>query len=161
MSAEFSNAYQEILFDNLMVIIKQNFMFQTQLKLAETIGKEKEELQVKYNELVKTQQILKNQLSETESFKSIADSNSSAHEEKTRLQSALNDMMKKKTTLEKQVDEKNLEINSLKEYISKLEGITPSSKLKKINPDKVVEEKPVEQSAPDLFTLKVNDGSSF
>ena len=41
MSVEFSNAYQEILLDNLMSIIKQNFIFQTQLKLAESSGKQK------------------------------------------------------------------------------------------------------------------------
>ena len=35
MSVEFSNTYQEILLDNLVSIIKQNFVFQTQLKLAE------------------------------------------------------------------------------------------------------------------------------
>lgn len=162
MSVEFSNAYQEILFDNLVSIIKQNFMFQTQLKLAEETGKEREALQAKYNELARVHETLKVQLSETESIKAIADSNSSAHEEKTRLQSALNDSMKKRTTLEKKIEEKDIEIESLKEYILKLEGIAPASKLKKINPDKVVEEvKPVEQPAPDLFAIKVNDGSSF
>jgi septal ring factor EnvC (AmiA/AmiB activator) len=162
MSVEFSNAYQEILLENLMSIIKQNFMFQTQLKMFEESGKEKEELQAKYNELARAHEALKDQLSDTESIKAIADSNSSAHEEKTRLQGALNDTMKKKTALEKKIEEKNTEIESLKEYISKLEGIAPVSKLKKINPDKVVEEvKPVEQPAPDLFAIKVNDGSSF
>ena len=53
MSVEFSNAYQEILLENLMSIIKQNFMFQTQLKMFEESGKEKEELQAKYNELAR------------------------------------------------------------------------------------------------------------
>ena len=41
MSVEFSNAYQEILLDNLMSIIKQNFVFQTQLKMTEDVGKQK------------------------------------------------------------------------------------------------------------------------
>mgnify|MGYP003345724111 FL=1 len=57
MSVEFSNAYQEILFDNLVSIIKQNFMFQTQLKLAEDTGKVKEELQAKYNELANIHEV--------------------------------------------------------------------------------------------------------
>ena len=52
MSVEFSNAYQEILLENLMTIIKQNFMFQTQLKLAEDTGKQRAELEAKYNEIV-------------------------------------------------------------------------------------------------------------
>ena len=50
MSVEFSNTYQEILFDNLISIIKQNFIFQTQLKIAEESGKVTAEIQTKYNE---------------------------------------------------------------------------------------------------------------
>ena len=106
-------------------------MFQTQLKLAEESGKAKDVIQAKYDELAMVHEALKNQLSETESFKTIADSNSSAHEEKTRLQGALNDVMKVKKTLEKQLEQKNIEIDSLKDYIAKLEGIAPVSKLKK------------------------------
>ncbi len=47
MSVEFSNAYQEILLENLMTIIKQNFMFQTQLKLTEDTGKQRAELEAR------------------------------------------------------------------------------------------------------------------
>ena len=39
MSVEFSNAYQEILLDNFNSVIKQNMMFQTQLKMAEEMQK--------------------------------------------------------------------------------------------------------------------------
>ena len=49
MSVEFSNTYQDILLDNLVSIIKQNFIFQTQLKLAESTGKDKTELQNSYD----------------------------------------------------------------------------------------------------------------
>ena len=35
MSVEFSNAYQEVLLENLDVILKQNFMMQARLKLFE------------------------------------------------------------------------------------------------------------------------------
>lgn len=154
MSVEFSNAYQEILLDNLVAIIKQNFIFQTQLKLAEDSGKAKEEIQAKYNELFNAHEALKE-------FKAKSDVNASAHEEKSRLQSALNDLMKKSAGLEKQLQEKDTEITSLKEYILKLEGIAPVSKLKKINPDIIAETKPVEQPAQDLFAIKTNDGSSF
>ncbi len=154
MSVEFSNAYQEILLDNLMAIIKQNFVFQTQLKLAEDTGKTKEEIQVKYNELLVAHEALRD-------VKAKAESNAGAHEEKSRLQGALNDMMKKKAGLEKELEERKTEIESLKDYISKLEGIAPVSKLKKINPDIVTETKPVEQPpSQDLFT-RANDGSSF
>ena len=155
MSVEFSNAYQEILLDNLMSVIKQNFVFQTQLKLAEDTGKTKAELQAKYNELVQAHEALKD-------IKAKADSNASAHEEKSRLQSALNDMMKKNTASQKDLEAKNTEIATLKEYIEKLESIATPSKLKKLNPEKfAIEDLPVEQPAPDLTSIKANDGSSF
>ena len=93
MSAEFSNVYQEILLDNLMSIIKQNFIFQTQLKMTEDVGKQKAELEVKYNELVVSINSMQSKLEEAEKVKSIAQSNDSAHQEKQRIQAALNDTM--------------------------------------------------------------------
>ena len=157
MSVEFSNAYQEILFDNLMSIIKQNFIFQTQIKLAEDKGKQKEEIEARYNELVNKFNSVQGDLQQIESYKSKASQNLSAHEEKTRIQQALNDTMKKNGGLEKEIQNKQKEIDALKEYIAKLEEIAPSSKLKKINSSAVkpVEEKPVET------VTKVDDGSSF
>ena len=133
MSVEFSNAYQEILFDNLVSIIKQNFVFQTQLKLAEDTGKAKEELQVKYNDLMLAFRNAQEELGQIDSYKAKADQNDSAHEEKSRLQSALNDAMKKSSGLQKELDKKDAELVKLKEYVTKLEDIAPLSKLKKIN----------------------------
>jgi predicted RNase H-like nuclease (RuvC/YqgF family) len=154
MSVEFSNAYQEILLDNLVAIIKQNFVFQTQLKLAEDSGKATAEIQAKYNELIQTYEAVKD-------LKTKVDVNASAHEDKSRLQSALNDSMKQNTALQKQLEEKNTEIAGLNEYIEKLESIATPSKLKKLNPEKFTEENIVEQPVSNLFAIKVNDGSSF
>ena len=154
MSVEFSNAYQEILLDNLVAIIKQNFVFQTQLKLAEDSGKATAEIQAKYNELIQAYEAVKD-------LKTKVDVNASAHEDKSRLQSDLNDSMKQNTALQKQLEEKNTEIASLNEYIEKLESIATPSKLKKLNPEKFTEENIVEQPVSNLFAIKVNDGSSF
>jgi predicted RNase H-like nuclease (RuvC/YqgF family) len=154
MSVEFSNAYQEILLDNLVAIIKQNFVFQTQLKLAEDSGKATAEIQAKYNELIQAYEAVKD-------LKTKVDVNASAHEDKSRLQGALNDSMKHTTTLQKQLEEKNTEIAGLNEYIEKLESIATPSKLKKLNPEKFTEENIVEQPVSNLFAIKVNDGSSF
>ena len=154
MSVEFSNAYQEILLDNLIAIIKQNFIFQTQLKLAEDSGKATTEIQKKYDELLQTYEAVKD-------LKTKIDVNASAHEDKSRLQGALNDTMKQNTALQKQLEEKNTEIAGLKDYMEKLENIATPSKLKKLNPEKFTEEKLVEQPVSDLFAIKVNDGSSF
>jgi predicted RNase H-like nuclease (RuvC/YqgF family) len=154
MSVEFANAYQEILLDNLVAIIKQNFVFQTQLKLAENSGKATAEIQAKYNELIQAYEAVKD-------LKTKVDVNASAHEDKSRLQGALNDSMKQNTALQKQLEEKNTEIASLNEYIEKLETIATPSKLKKLNPEKFTEENIVEQPVSNLFAIKVNDGSSF
>jgi len=144
MSVEFSNAYQEILLDNLVAIIKQNFVFQTQLKLAEDSGKVKEELQLKYNELVKVYENLNQQLFQAQNIKIQSDLSSAVHEEKSRIQSALNDVMKRKNGLEKELEEKKSEIENMKNYVSKLESIVPQSKLKKINSINVSEVKTIE-----------------
>ena len=154
MSVEFSNAYQEILLDNLVAIIKQNFVFQTQLKLAEDSGKATAEIQAKYNELIQAYEAVKD-------LKTKVDVNASAHEDKSRIQGALNDTMKQNTALQKQLEEKNTEIAGLNEYIEKLESIATPSKLKKLNPEKFTEENIVEQPVSNLFAIKVNDGSSF
>ena len=154
MSVEFSNAYQEILLDNLVAIIKQNFIFQTQLKLAEDSGKATAEIQAKYKELIQAYEAVKD-------LKTKVDVNASAHEDKSRLQGALNDSMKQNTALQKQLEEKNTEIAGLNEYIEKLESIATPSKLKKLNPEKFTEENIVEQPVSNLFAIKVNDGSSF
>ncbi len=120
MSVEFSNAYQEILLDNLVSIIKQNFVFQTQIKLTENIVHEKQELQKSYDKLLneKTTQ------------------SSSSSEEKNRIQQALNEVMKKNSLLTKENLFLRNEVESLKQHIAKLEENVPASKLKKINTEK-------------------------
>jgi hypothetical protein len=144
MSVEFSNAYQEILLDNLVAIIKQNFVFQTQLKLAEDSGRVKEEIQTKYNDLIKVHENLNQQLLQAQNIKIQSDMSSAMHEEKSRIQSALNDVMKRKNGLEKELEEKKSEIENMKNYVSKLESIVPQSKLKKINSINVSEVKTIE-----------------
>ena len=166
MSVEFSNAYQEILLENLITIIKQNFMFQTQLKLTEDTGKQRAELEAKYNDIVGQWNSVQGRLEEIESYKQRAENNTSAHQEKTRIQTALNDEMKKTGRLKVELEEKEGEISKLKEYISKLEEIAPMAKLKKINPEKASALTPapiaVEEPAPmNLFKIEANDGSSF
>jgi predicted RNase H-like nuclease (RuvC/YqgF family) len=163
MSVEFSNAYQEILFENLVSIIKQNFVFQTQLKISEDTGKQKAEIQSKYDELLNVYTSVKGDLTEIENLKAKILQNDSAHQEKQRIQTALNAQMKENLGLKNSLEQKELEIVELKNYITKLEEIAPISKLKKINPEKKIEEKSVEQPIPaqDLFAFKVDDGSSF
>ena len=169
MSVEFSNAYQEILLDNLVAIIKQNFLFQTQIKLSEKIGKDKEELDKKYNELKINYDKVINDLKQFEIYKNKAEQNSSAHEEKGRIQIALNEEMKKTSSLKNDLNNASKEIENLKKqlidskkYVEKLEKLIPSAKLKKLNsePKEVFEEK---NETPKIKNnlQKILDGSSF
>jgi predicted RNase H-like nuclease (RuvC/YqgF family) len=159
MSVEFSNTYQEILLDNLVSIIKQNFIFQTQLKLAENAGKGKTELQNSYDILNGEYTSLREQLSQIEGLKMRIESNDSAHEEKSRIQMALNDELKKSADLKRTLEERDGEISSLKEQILKLESLVPPPKTKKVNP--VIVPDLVEPTPLILSKTKVSDGSTF
>ena len=164
MSVEFSNTYQEILLDNLVSIIKQNFIFQTQLKLAESGNKDKAELQEKYDTLFSQYESLKSQTPELEALRLRVDTNAGAHEEKSRIQSALNDEMKKSVELKGQLEVKSSElagkiqeIVDLRNQILKLESLIPVSKPKKSN--SVFD--PIESAPLIPSSSKGKDGNTF
>ena len=164
MSVEFSNTYQEILLDNLVSIIKQNFIFQTQLKLAEGGNKDKAELQEKYDTLFSQYESLKSQTPELEALRLRVDTNAGAHEEKSRIQSALNDEMRKSVELKGQLEVKSSElagktqeIVDLRNQILKLESLIPVSKPKKSN--SVFD--PIESTPLTPSSSKGKDGSTF
>ena len=164
MSVEFSNTYQEILLDNLVSIIKQNFIFQTQLKLAEGGNKDKAELQEKYDTLFSQYESLKSQTPELEALRLRVNTNAGAHEEKSRIQSALNDEMKKSVELKRQLEVKSSElagktqeIVDLRNQILKLESLIPVSKPKKSN--SVFD--PIESTPLTPSSFKGKDGSTF
>jgi chromosome segregation ATPase len=177
MSVEFSNAYQEILLDNLTSIIKQNFIFQTQIKLLEKSSKENAELRQKVEELDSLYNNAKNELSQLNVYKTKAESNNSAHEEKNRIQSALNEEMRKSSNLQKELENKKdqikkveelkdqelntlqVQVDALNVYIKSLEEIAPVTKLKKLNLS-VFEEKN-ESTKIENKLQKVLDGSTF
>jgi exonuclease VII large subunit len=167
MNADFSNTYQEVLFDNLMVIIKQNFMFQTQLKMAENVGNKNAELQAQVQKIIEENISLSEKAKEADSYKSRVETNVSAHEEKNRIQIALNAEMKKTATLQKELDNLKEELNTLKSYAKNLEEIAPATKLKKINSSVKTESTSetvntaVEPTKNVSLPIKANDGSSF
>lgn len=139
MSVEFSNAYQEILLENLMAVIKQNFVFQTQLKLTENSGNEKNDLQERLNALQSKFDTISNQAKDVEVYKSRAEQNSSAHEEKSRIQTALNDTMAENARLKNQVEANQNEIRELrnqKESENKLFSDQKKAELKNLTEGK-------------------------
>jgi len=168
MSVEFSNAYQEVLLENLDVILKQNFMMQARLKLFEKETNLRAEMQAKIDELtVKHQEVLQ-QVEQTQHFKVQAESNDAIVQEKTRIQSALNDTMRELGTTKNSLDSitqqlnlKNIEVEEMKFRISELEKlITPAPKVVKKLTVKT-EEKPVEISATETKKEEVEVGGTF
>jgi hypothetical protein len=171
MSVEFSNTYQEILLENVLSVIKQNFMFQTQIKLTEKALKDKEDFQTKFEEVNALYNAAKNDLNQLQIFKNKAEQNTSAHEEKSRIQNALNEEMKKSSNLLKDIDdlkkqllnkdkEKIQEFNNLNNYIKQLEELVAPTKLKKLKEVDVFEKK-VETPKIENKIQKVLDGSTF
>ena len=163
MSVEFSNAYQEVLIENIDAILKQNFMFQARLKLLEKEANFKTELQAKIDDLTAKYQAALSQVGEAEQYKVQASSNDAIVQEKSRIQSALNDTMKEldatKSALEKSQDL----VKELKSRVAELEKLVPSAPkapAKKITV-KTEQKKPDDSAPTDLFKIKVDDGSSF
>ena len=168
MSVEFSNAYQEVLLENLDVILKQNFMMQTKLKLFEKEANLRAEMQAKIDDLtVKNQEVLQ-QVEQTQHYRVQAESNDAIVQEKSRIQSALNDTMQELGTTKNSLDSitqelnlKNKEVEEMKSRISELEKLVPPAPkvVKKITVK--TEEKPVEISATETEKIKVEVGGTF
>ena len=168
MSVDFSNAYQEVLLENLDVILKQNFMMQTKLKLFEKEANLRAEMQAKIDDLtVKNQEVLQ-QVEQTQHYRVQAESNDAIVQEKSRIQSALNDTMRElgatKNSLDsitQQLNLKNKEVEEMKSRISELEKLVPPAPkvVKKITVK--TEEKPVEISATETEKIKVEVGGTF
>jgi len=160
MSVEFANAYQEILLDNLVSIIKQNFIFQTQLKLTESTGKELQETRLLLEELREKYNAIKDIAEQAASLKQIADQTSSLHDEKSRIQEALNNSLMKTKELTEQIVKQNEEIKKLNDYVSVLEKNVSVTKLKKLDSSKAVE---MQKSDSKIVSIKkpMEDGSAF
>ena len=168
MNVEFSNAYQEVLLENLDVILKQNFMMQTKLKLFEKEANLRAEMQAKIDDLtVKNQEVLQ-QVEQTQHYRVQAESNDAIVQEKSRIQSALNDTMRElgatKNSLDSITQElnlKNKEVVEMKSRISELEKLVPPAPkvVKKITVK--TEEKPVEISATETNKLEFEVGGTF
>lgn len=168
MSVEFSNVYQGVLLENLDVILKQNFLFQAKLKMLEQELNFRAEMQAKIDELtVKYQEALE-QIGQTQHYRTQAESNDAIVQEKSRIQSALNDTMRElgitKNSLDSITQElslKNKEVEEMKSRISELEKlIPPAPKVVKKSTVKI-EEKPVEISATETNKVRVEVGGTF
>jgi chromosome segregation ATPase len=163
MSVEFSNAYQEVLLENLDAILKQNFMFQTKLKLFEKEANIKTELQAKLDDVTAKYHEAITQVGEAEQYKVQASSNDAIVQEKSRIQSALNDTMRELGTTKGALEGSQAEVKELKSRIAELEKLVPPAPKTpaKKTTVKTEEKKPSDSASTDLFNIKVDDGSSF
>jgi chromosome segregation ATPase len=143
-------------------------MMQARLKLFEKEANLRAEMQAKIDELtVKNQEVLQ-QVEQTQHFKVQAESNDAIVQEKTRIQSALNDTMRELGTTKNSLDSitqqlnlKNIEVEEMKSRISELEKLIPPAPKVVKKPTVKTEEKPVEISATETNKVRVEAGGTF
>ena len=112
MDVQFINSYNEVLFDNFVSVLKQNILFQTNIKILEEKLQKALELQKdiddlsnirnEYNAALDNIGKLQAQLNQKDQQLSSMHSNDA---EKYRLQSAVNDLMRQNSELENQINE--------------------------------------------------------
>lgn len=135
---KFMNAYSEVVLDNFNSVLKQNFMFQTQIRFHEEQLKELGELKEKLarssssesdlNRLNDEINDLKNQLRQKEN---LLRSSQNSDGEKQRLQKAVNEQMKENASLREKIETLEKSNDLLQNKLKELEKDTGSSKQKK------------------------------
>jgi len=113
MDVQFINSYNEVLFDNFVSVLKQNILFQTNIKILEEKLQKALELQKdiddlsnirnEYNAALDNIGKLQAQLNQKDQQLSSMHSNDA---EKYRLQSAVNDLMRQNAELEAKLNKK-------------------------------------------------------
>ena len=176
MDGKFLSTYNEVILDNFNAVLKQNFMFQTQIKILEEQIKEKSELETKLASLSSENNDISELRAEIDGLKTELDNKNLAIQnlnntdsERHRLQTAVNNQMKEIEGLKSQVGslqngndsevqlvktQKDSEIKLLKDkekeqlnYIAQLEEMLPNSKKKKLGIEIPEEQKPtIEES---------------
>lgn len=161
MDGKFLDVYNEVVLENFYAVLKQNFMFQTQLKFAEENTKKVGELEKKLATLASENadaNILREEiktLKETISQKdAIIQSSSNTDNERHRLQTAVNNQMKEIEGLKKTIDDLQKQRKDQQEYVTQLEEMLPNSKKKKLGIEIPEEPKPIKE---DLTTLNKED----
>ena len=182
MDAKFLNTYNEVILDNFNAVLKQNFLFQTQIKVLEEQVKEKSELETKLaslssenNDIVELRDEIDG-LKDELNNKNLAIQNlNNTDSERHRLQTAVNNQMKEIEGLKSQVgslqngkdsevqsvkNQKDSEIRLLKDkekeqlnYIAQLEEMLPNSKKKKLGIELPTTEKELTIPAKDEMNV--------
>ena len=182
MDAKFLNTYNEVILDNFNAVLKQNFLFQTQIKVLEEQVKEKSELETKLASLSSENNDISELRAEIDGLKDELNNKNLAIQnlnntdsERHRLQTAVNNQMKEIEGLKSQVgslqngkdsevqsvkNQKDSEIRLLKDkekeqlnYIAQLEEMLPNSKKKKLGIELPTTEKELTIPAKDEMNV--------
>ena len=137
--ANFINAYNEVVLENFTAVLKQNFMFQTQIKFLEERVNTIPALEEKgnsYDSVVREKSELQNKISsltsENENKDNIIKNSNNSDADKHRLQTALNEQAKELERLSNKVTNVEKDIADKNYYIKQLEDMLPNSKRKKL-----------------------------
>jgi septal ring factor EnvC (AmiA/AmiB activator) len=137
--ANFINVYNDVVLENFTAVLKQNFMFQTQIKFLEEKVKEIPVLQEKgnlYESVVRENANLQSKIvsltSEVENKDNIIKNTSNSDADKHRLQTALNEQAKELERLSNKISDIENDIADKNYYIKQLEDMLPNSKRKKL-----------------------------
>lgn len=149
----FLNTYTEVMHENISVIIKQNFVFQTQLKLAENqiaqladarkvadnLSIQNRDLQTKVNELSGL----------TASYKNVAD-------DKSRLQLSLNENSQAKNQLQSELNSLQQEVGRLRLQSDELAELKKKIKSEELLAEELAQAKAIEKPIfiPQMSTLE-------
>jgi len=164
--ANFINVYNEVVLENFTAVLKQNFMFQTQIKFLEEKVKEIPALQEKgnlYESVVRENANLQNKIvsltSEVENKDNIIKNTSNSDADKHRLQTALNEQARELERLSNKVGDIEKDIADKNHYIKQLEDMLPNSKRKKLGLEVIetTKEEVEEVKSIEKISVKEND----
>jgi chromosome segregation ATPase len=166
MDVKFLSAYNEVAQDNFIAVVRQNLVFQTQIKVLEDQVKlvgdlqkkieENSELQREYKKVLAENTDLKNQLNNANS---IVANNNKTNSEQNRIQSALNEKMREFNTLKQSFDRLENQLKDNTVYIEQLHEMLPNAKRKKLGLP--IEEKTKETTDDNSSSIEVSSGGSF
>ena len=141
MDIKLQNAYVKVVLDNFMEVVKQNLLFQAQLEIMKADLVDRETLQRQVQELSEINEQIKS---------NVTVQNNNQTQEQKRLQTAVNEYMKKNKTLEEELAKVKSELVEKNKYIKKTEKQKVEKKEEVPATPEKVEEKPI-VSAPNSF----------
>jgi len=175
MDGKFLSVYNEVILDNFNAVLKQNFLFQTQLKFAEEQATKVSELEKKLTDLTASridsetlQKEIEDLKSQVNSKNAIIQSSVNSDNDKARLQTAVNNQMKEISALKTSIETLQKEQEDKQNYIAQLEEMLPNSKKKKLGiaiveepttPEVKKEEPVLEKSDNDVLKFTSSGGT--